>query len=496
MYFIGVDIGTTNTKLCLFKTPDFKCIYKYSFITPKENLGNESNFQIDDIYTGIKKGLRIIESKVRCIDEIKNISIASVGEAGVIINRDGEAIGPCITWYDTRTAKQLQEIKNNVSAEDIYNIAGIPAHTNYSLNKILWLKENYPDRFGEFYKWLCTAEYIAFKLTGCINSEYSLASRTMALDLSKREWSGEMADAAGLNKNIFPQLTESGLEIGTILKSVSEETGLSNKTTVSIGGHDHMCGSIAAGVYSDDTLLDSTGTTEGMLALTNGHRISRDFFKSCLSNGVYVLNKYNTIFASLPTAGLAVEWCVKNILSGDCDIDGAVSKLDSFAWYQHDIIFIPHLRGSGPPYRSIDSKCLLYGVNENTKDLDILYAVFEGLCFELKNLVKSMEGLLLKEYDFIKVIGSACRNPFWLQLKADVLNKEIISCEIDEAVAKGAAILSAYKNNYISSLDIPGDYITYSPDPKKAEMYEEKFANSYMPLYNLKRSFEENKGGN
>lgn len=494
MYFIGIDIGTTNTKLCLFRTPDFKCIYKYTFLTPKESFNNESNFQINDIYSGIKKGLKIISSKVKYIEEIKNISVASVGEAGVIIDANGETIGPCITWYDTRTSDQLQEIKTNISSEEIYDITGVPPHTNYSLSKILWLRENYSNKFNKFHKWLCIAEYIVFKLTGCIYSEYSLASRTMVFDLKNKKWSDRIISATGLNRNIFPQIIGAGQQVGTILKSISEETGLSDKTTVSIGGHDHMCGAIAAGLDSDNGLLNSTGTTEGILALTNEPKINNDFFRYNLSNGIYVLDQYYTIFASLPAAGLTIEWYAKNILN-EPSIDKSICMLESIAEYKHDIIFIPHLRGSGPPYRSINSKCLLYGIRENSKSLDILYAIFEGLCFELKNLIDSMEELLLKKYSSVKVIGSACKNPFWLQLKADILNKEIISYKADEAVAKGAAILAAYKNEYVSSLDVHRDYNIYTPNPQKAEMYAEIFMNSYMPLYNFKKIFEKNREG-
>lgn len=493
MYFIGIDIGTTNTKLCLFSAPDFKCRYKYSFSTPKENIGNESNFKIEDIISGIKKGLEDIVSKVKYPDSIINISIASVGEAGVIIDKNGKTIGPCITWYDKRTMPQLREISNIVSVRDIYDITGIPAHSNYSLTKILWLKENCPQKAHEFYKWLCIAEYVAFKMTGEIKSEYSLASRTMAFDINKKKWSSKMVSTLKSKEDIFPDAVESGKEIGTILKSFSEQTGLSSKTTVSIGGHDHMCGSIAAESYSEDSLLDSTGTTEGVLALSDKPVTNQKFFSAFLSNGIYVIQNLYTIFASLPSAGLAIEWYVKNFMNNNESIDSITEELyKNSSTFSHNIIFIPHLRGSGPPYRNPDSRCLIYGINEKSTRLDELYAIFEGLCYELKNLIETMEQLAHKKYGSVKVIGSACRNPFWLQLKADILNKMIISYDIDEAVAKGAAILSAYKNGYIDDLNIHEKCKIFKPNEKMAVKYKYIYEDEYLPLYNAKKAFENN----
>ena len=112
-------------------------------------------------------------------------------------------------------------------------------------------------------------------------------------------------------------------------------------------------------------------------------------------------------------------------------------------------IFIPHVRGSGPPRRSIDSQGLFYGITENTTKEDMLLIIFQSLCFELKNLLSSIEGLRKEDFEEIRVIGSACKNKLWLRLKADILERKILVCKADEAVSRGAAILGAYKNGYI-----------------------------------------------
>lgn len=46
------------------------------------------------------------------------------------------------------------------------------------------------------------------------------------------------------------------------------------------------------------------------------------------------------------------------------------------------------------------------------------------------------------------VIGAACQNPYWLQLKATILNREIVACKIPEAVSRGAALLGARGAGY------------------------------------------------
>jgi sugar (pentulose or hexulose) kinase len=47
------------------------------------------------------------------------------------------------------------------------------------------------------------------------------------------------------------------------------------------------------------------------------------------------------------------------------------------------------------------------------------------------------ETLTGRHYPIVNVIGAACKNPYWLQLKANILNREIVACNVDEAVSKG-----------------------------------------------------------
>lgn len=495
MYFIGIDIGTTNTKLCLFKMPEFNCVYKYSFKTPIIVENQNSNFDIADIWVNIKKGLKVISSKVEDREQIKNISIASVGEAGVLVNESGKTLGPAITWYDKRTKEQLEYIHSKISREEIYKITGLPSHTNYSINKILWIMDNFNESIEDDYKWLCMADYFGYKLTGNMYTEFSLASRTMALDLTKRNWSKELLDTLKVNSSLFPDISVSGNEIGHITKEAADETGLSMSTSVSIAGHDHMCGSIAAGITSEDTVLNSTGTTEGILILQKNPNLNFDFYNTAVSNGVDVLDNYYTLFASLPAAGYSVEWFIKNFFKAGTTFDEVMEELALQCSKESKLIYVPHLRGSGPPNRSIFSKGLFYGLTESSTKYDLLRAVFEGLCFELRNLLESVEGLTHKNYSTIRVIGSACRNPYWLQLKADILNKTVIACEIDEAVAKGAAMLSAYRMGLlgnIDSLDLACDTKVFTPNSKKVYKYTEVFEKLYMPLYKNKINFEMN----
>ncbi|MBM1114818.1 MAG: FGGY family carbohydrate kinase [Klebsiella michiganensis] len=496
MYTIGIDIGTTNCKVCLFQVAVFELIGQYSFRTPKIIAGDNTDFDVRLIWDGVVHGLKTITRNLPAGKNISAVAVASVGEAGVLLDEHDNIIGPCLTWYDTRPKPQLENIISELDIESIYEITGIPAHSNYSINKIKWLHDNIKNA-KEGRKWLCLAEYIAFKLSGEKRSEYSLASRTMALNIAQVAWDKRMLEAAELSPSLFSPLVYAGTSIGSVTPEVCVLTGLTTDTQVSIAGHDHMCGSVAVGLNNENQILNSTGTTEGLLVVTEAVNNSENFFRARVSNGVHVLPGLHSLYASLPSAGYSIEW-FRNLFELDMPaflrmVDTLNNEKDLAAAGKMDGIFIPHLRGSGPPDRNTWSRALIYGLDDKSRPEDVLRFVFQGLCFELKNLLDLYEALTGRNYPVVNVIGAACKNPYWLQLKANILNREIIACNVDEAVGKGAAMLAAKA----VGVDIDSRSVTateqlmcYLPQSDAAAHYQQIFTQVYKPLYESKMRTE------
>lgn len=492
MYTIGIDIGTTNCKVCLFHIPSLELANQYSFRTPKIVDGENTDFDVRLIWEGVLHGLKTITNTLSTTEEIAAVAVASVGEAGVLLDANDNVVGPTLTWYDTRPKQQLENIISAMDIEHIYEITGIPAHSNYSINKIKWLQDNISSA-QQGRKWLCLAEYIAFKLSGVKRSEYSLASRTMALNIAEMNWDEQLITAAELSPSLFSPLVHAGVAIGTITSDVAERIGLSTKTHVAIAGHDHMCGSVAVGLTSEDQILNSTGTTEGLLVVTEAVNNTDRFFRARVSNGVHVLPGLHSLYASLPSAGYAIEW-FRNLFELDMPaflrmVETLRNEQDLVMASALDGIFIPHLRGSGPPDRNTWSRALIYGLDDKSRPEDVLRFVFQGLCFELRNLLDLYETLTGKHYHVVNVIGAACKNPYWLQLKANILNREIVACNVNEAVSKGAAILAAKAAGVdVEPLSGTGEEETrrYLPESDAVAHYQAIYTQVYKPLYESK----------
>lgn len=488
---IGLDVGTTNSKVVLCSLPSCNVIHLVKFKTPKIENGGYVDFDIDGLERDLTSALRECSVAVPA-QSIKFISIASVGESGVLVYPDGTRVVKSIAWFDKRGEEFAAEVYKRDLAFRDYEITGIPAHANYGLFKLLWMREH--GCAVDNAQWLPLGDYVAWWLSGVALQDESLASRTFALDLEKGKASGDILDRYGLPTDMFPELVESGRFRGQIRDFIADETGLPKECQVSVAGHDHMAGSVACGM-GDREILNSTGTSEGILLINHEPVLSRQSFDKRLSNGRYVYAGLYSYYASLPTSGFAKEWAAQ-ILGIDSDVyfgelpTRLRERYDKREFDGRELFFVPHLRGSGPPVRNIDALGCLYGFNGSTTRDDIIFSVDLGLVFELRNLYLNMvQG---GACDAAKVIGPAISSPLWMQLKADILGIEVHACNVHEAVARGAVMLTARKAGY--GVEASFESTIYQCDVERHAYYKRLFDEVYLPIETAISAVESSRG--
>ncbi|MCE5003668.1 FGGY-family carbohydrate kinase [Staphylococcus pseudoxylosus] len=495
MYTIGIDIGTTNVKACLFKVPSFELITVQKFPTPTKYDEYGSEFLMDVIWSNLKKAIKKLGTAIEDMHLIKTISISSAAQSIVLYDSLETTLKPTITWYDPRSQQEAKIINKHLGSKYIYETTGIVSHSNHSLTKLMWLKNHKFNSFSQMKKWTCLSGFVAFKLTGEYATDESLASRTLLMNISNKSWSNDILSTYDLDINIFPKIVESGEAIAHLKPEISKKLGLSKETTVAIGGHDHMAGSVCTNLKSTGEMLNSTGTTEGLLLLNSKPILGDLAQNNALSNGVYVNENLFTIYSSLPTAGYSIDWFINTFLTNLDDFEKHTSKLHDIYidnpnhLLEKLILYIPHLRGSGPPDRDFNAKALYYGLRDSTTKKDLLFSTLVGLCLELRVLNDIYDNLKTEPTKCIKVIGPAVKNPLWLQLKADILNIDIEAYKIDEAVAKGAAIVANLKQNFIK--EVPEEsFEVYKPNKKNHANFSRYYNELYLPFLNTKKKFD------
>ena len=67
-------------------------------------------------------------------------------------------------------------------------------------------------------------DYVVYHLTGKRQIDYSLATRTMAFDIKKLDWSKEIFEVAGIDVNKMSKTVPTGTDAGVITAEAAEKT--------------------------------------------------------------------------------------------------------------------------------------------------------------------------------------------------------------------------------------------------------------------------------
>lgn len=433
---VTVDIGTTGVKLCLF-TAEGLLVASGRHRTPTVEDKWGEIYDLDAL-------MGLIESFIGGLGEeqrasVGRVALTSVGESGGLVREDLTLASPMILWHDHRGVEHVDRL-DAFDRTAIYRIAGLPANANYGLSKMAWAAERAKD--ADDAKWLNIAEYVAAWLTGERWAEWSLASRTMALDLERREWSDVILSMFDLPTSMLPVI-RSASEGTSISAERASSLRLPPSTTVHVAGHDHMVGGVGADLRPGE-LLNSTGTTEGLLFLLDHPSTGAQYERSKLANGIACTGDHYTLFASIPTGGSAFATLQGMFGLDEAQLTHLTDELhDDYVAGRIDLatvpLVLPRFRGSPPPTKEASARGLIAGIHSHTTTKDLVFGTFLGLAMQFADVLDLFE----VRPDSVKVIGPASRNGLWLQLKADLLGAPLSVSRFPEVVSRGAHALAS-----------------------------------------------------
>lgn len=437
---VTIDIGTTNVKVGLFdEEGGADSIEVVPTPTREDGWGEIYDARaleriVSDFIGGQGAAVR---------SRIQRITVGGVGESGAFVSAETELTSPLILWHDQRGRKWIDRLSREERGR-LYRITGLPASANYGLSKAAWALERIraEGRSAAGLVWLNVSEYLAARMTGKRWSEYSLASRTLALDVSTRSWSAEACALFGLSTALFPELR--GADAGTAVSpGFAARAGLPAATRVHVVGHDHMVGAVGAGLGPGE-LLDSTGTTEGLVSVADEPRLDARAEAAGLANGVFCAPRWWSLFGSIPTGGSAFATLQTMLDMAAAEVSRREGDLlEKYLAGRIDLsrlpVVLPRFRGAPLPTKDIRARGVVVGLRTDTTADEIILATFVGLAFQYRDVVSLFDAATGR----VKVIGPAAKDRLWLQLKADVLGVPHSASTVAEVVSRGAQALAS-----------------------------------------------------
>lgn len=488
MALLGIDVGTGGCKVVAFREDGVvlaSSFREYPFVTPRPGW-----LEIDPgrILHAVREALREVASKVGT--SIDALAVTSHGETLVPLGHDGSPLTLAIANFDTRANAYTTFFREHFDLFTLFTITGMPLHGMYTVNKILWLRDNEPRIFEKVWKFSCVADFVTLYLTGEEPvMDYSLASRTMIFDVRKKTWAGEVLEVAHLDEAKLPKLLPAGSFVGYLREDLAWDLGIKGKIPVATGGHDQPCGVLGCGVQRPGEAMYGIGTSE-CVALNIGPEplLSRDMMEHGFCASPHVGENAYLTLAYIASGGSIVRW-FRDAIAPDVKEraqDPYRALFSHLPKHPVAIFVLPHFAGSGTPYLDEHSRGAIVGLTLAASRFDILRGILESLTYEMRLNLDLLASFGLPVLD-LRAIGGGARSLEWLQIKADILGKPLLLPETEEAVALGTAILAGKARGVFANTREGIEAMVrfrgeIRPSPQSA-VYEEYYK-VYQKLYN------------
>jgi xylulokinase len=486
MAFLGIDVGTSATKVLLL-SPDGRLLATaespHTLLTPKPGWTEQHP---EEWWKAAVQATRAAIKKAR----IKGTDVLAIGLSGqmhgsVFLDARGKVLRPALLWNDQRTALQCRQIEQEAGGRDeLIKMVSNPALTGFTAPKILWFMQNEPAKFEKCRQVLLPKDYLRYRLTNDYASEVSDASGTLLLDVKRRAWHEELIARLGIERALLPQLFESQEVTGTLTEMAAGELGLRAGVPVVGGGGDQAAGAVGTGVVLPGLVSASMGTSGVIFATSAGpqtdplgrvhtmcHAVPNTWcvFGCMLSAGGSLQYVRNTFFPEeMRKAKDPGELYPRMIEEAQGVPSGA-----------EDLFFLPYLTGERCPHPDPSARAAFIGLTPRHRREHLLRATLEGITFGMREQI-----LIFREMgipiDQVRASGGGARSAFWRQLQSDMYDAPVVTINVAEGAALGAAILAAVGAGHYASVPQACKAIIQvreksKPSKKAAAFYDQQF---------------------
>ena len=355
----------------------------------------------------------------------------------VMLDTDGEVLRPALIWCDQRTQPQCDWLTEKIGFERLIELTCNPALPNFTLTKLLWVRDHQPEIFSRIAHVLCPKDYVRYRLTGEFAMDMQEASGTLLLDVTNRRWSAEVAEAAEIPMSWLPRLFEGPEICARISAEGAAATGLATGTPVAAGAGDQGAGAVGMGILSPGSVSATIGTSGVVFAATDApakDRLGRlHTFCHAAPGRWHVMGVTNG-------AGLSLRY-FRDTFAPDLSYD-ALSALAAEAPAGSDgLMWAPYLFGERTPHLDPNARAAFVGITASHTRAHFVRAVLEGVAFSLRDTFTLFAELGVP-VRAIRLGGGGARGPLWRQIQADVYGHPVELLEAEEGGAFGAALLA------------------------------------------------------
>ena len=490
MYYIGFDIGSSSVKVALVNALSGKKII--ALHEPQEEMAitalqsdwaeQDPNSWWEYVCKATKRVIR--EAKVSA-KEISGIGISYQMHGLVVVDKAGVPLRDSIIWCDSRAVdignKAFEDLGEEKCASNLLNSPG-----NFTASKLKWVKDNESELYEKIYKYMLPGDYIAYKLTGEMNTTKNGLSEGILWDYKEDKVADWLLDYYGINPSLTPTIVQNFTNQGEVDEKGSQESGIPIGTPVIYRAGDQPNNALSLNILKPGDVAATGGTSGVIYAVTD---ILKSKESSRINNFAHVnyTPKSTNVgkLLCINGAGIMYRWLRNNL--GEESYEAMNKKASKVAVGSEGVVVIPFGNGAERMLNSknIGTHFINLNLNQHSSS-HLCRSALEGIAF---SFVYGME-ILKDDNAKINVIRAGNDNLFRSEIFSNTLATligheiEIYNTTGSVGAARACGLTDGNFEKFGKNITENDHVMTFVP-LKKKEPYEVAYQHWKMELENF-----------
>lgn len=451
---LGYDVGSSSVKASLLDADSGKLIA--SDYSPKQEMKIDSPQsgwaeQHPDIWwLNLVTATKSILAQLHNSDyEILAIGISYQMHGLVIVDKDLNVLYPSIIWCDSRSVEIGEKAFNHLGKEFcLKHFLNSPG--NFTASKSRWVKENLNDIFSKVYKIMLPGDYIAYKLSGKINTTIPGLSEGILWDFSNHSIAKSLLEYYGLDENLIPELVDTFSNQSSLSEKAGKELGLKSGIPISYRAGDQPNNAFSLNVLNPGEVAATAGTSGVIYGIASNNvsdKLNR--INSFAHVNYSISNPKIGALLCINGTGILYSWLKQYLLNNSFNYD-EMNKIAATAEIgSEDLFCYPFGNGAERMLLEKNIGAQFSNINFNIhKKEQIIRSAQEGIAFAFRYGLDIMNELGIE----VSVIKAGNSNLF----QSSVFKEAFVNaCNVDldiyntdgsQGAARGAGIGIGYYN--------------------------------------------------
>jgi L-ribulokinase len=535
-YVIGIDYGTDSVRSIVADTDNGAIVGSSVFEYPRWKKGLYCNPSVNqfrqhplDYVEGLEQTIRgaIKDLPAEVVKNIAGITVDTTGSTPVAVDKEGIPLSlkpefkdnpdaMFVLWKDhtaVKEAAEINELAKTWGGIDFTKYEGGIYSSEWFWAKILHVLRNSSEVREKGWSWVEHCDWIPALLTGKTDPLKLKRGRCSAGH--KAMWHSEFNGLpdeifltrldpvlSGLRERLFTQTYTCDVEAGSLSKEWAERLGLSTNVKVGVGAFDAHLGAVG-GEIKPYQLVKVMGTSTCDMIVSPlseaGDKLVAGIcgqVDGSIIPGMLGLEAGQSAFGDIYAwFGKLLMWPVTNIISEMNWLDNATkSKIidetsekfiaelskeaEALPIEDSSIIALDWMNGRRTPDANQALKGAITGLSLGSDAPRIFKALVEATAFGSKMINDRFISEGVRIDGVIAIGGVAKKNPFVMQVVADVLNMPIKVAASDQTCAMGSAMAASVVAGIHKDINAAQEAMgsgfekEYLPDPVRAEKYK------------------------